>query len=137
MLREINAVLQDQPDLTRRWFQDDYFDLFVWLTARGVLRAFQLAYERTRSERILEWSSERGFDHSLVDSGEEQPQDNMTPLLVSGGACPVRWIAREFDRRSVELEAALREAILAKLRYARRLRRLYGHRPYPGYQRAH
>jgi hypothetical protein len=131
MLSEISGVLQDQPELRRRWFQDDYFDLFVWLTSPGELRAFQLAYDRVRGERVLEWSSERGFEHSVVDSGEEQPIANRTPLLVRGGACPVREVTREFERRSGQLEARLREAMLSKLRYARRLRRLYGERPDP------
>ena len=126
MLSEIAAVRQDQPGLLRRWFQDDYFDLFVWLTPQSALRAFQLAYERTRRERVLEWSSEHGFRHNRVDSGERLPRANMTPLLVRCGACPVRLVAREFDRRSAQLEPHLRDLILLKLRYARRLRRLYG-----------
>ena len=119
-------MLQDQPGLRRRWFQDDYFDLFVWLAPNDALRAFQLAYQRTLEERVLEWSSERGFVHSIVDSGEELPNLNRTPLLVRGGACPVRTVAREFENRSEHLEGQLRDAILDKLRYARRLRRLYG-----------
>src|SRR5689334_10266301 len=129
MLREISGVLQDQPGLTRRWFQDDYFDLFVWLTPLGDLRAFQLAYERSRGERVLEWSTEHGFDHSFVDSGEEQPIANMTPLMVRGGTCPVRQVTREFEQRSGQLEAQLCQTILTKLRHARRLRRLYAQRP--------
>ena len=137
MLREISAVLQDQPGLRRRWFQDDYFDLFVWLTPDHVLRAFQLAYQRTLDERVLEWSSESGFVHSIVDSGEEVANLNRTPLLVRGGACPVRRIAREFERRSEDLGAPLRDAILTKLRYARRLRRLYGKSRTAGQRRAH
>ena len=137
MLREISAVLQDQPGLLRRWFQDDYFDLFVWLTPDHVLRAFQLAYQRTLDERVLEWSRESGFVHSRVDSGEQLPNSNRTPLLVAGGACPVRMIFREFDCRSKDLEVPLRDALLAKLRYARRLRRLYGNPPTAGHGRAH
>jgi hypothetical protein len=137
MLREINAVLQDQPGLLRRWFQDDYFDLFVWLGPDHVLRAFQLAYQRTLDERVLEWSSESGFVHSRVDSGEQRPNANRTPLLVNGGPCPVRMIARQFDSRSKDLEAPLRDAILAKLRYARRLRRLYRKPSSAGHGRAY
>ncbi len=136
MLREISAVLQDQPGLLRRWFQDDYFDLFVWLTPDHVLRAFQLAYQRTLDERVLEWSSDNGFLHSRVDSGEQRPHSNRTPLLVDGGPCPVRMIVREFDSRSKDLEARLRDAVLAKLRYARRLRHLSGKPPTAGDGRA-
>src|SRR5204863_235941 len=99
------------------------FDLFVWLTPQGELRAFQLAYGRTRGERVLEWSSGRGFDHSVVDSGEEQPIANMTSLLIRGGVCPVRQVTREFDQRSAHVEPPLRATIMTKLRHARRLRR--------------
>jgi hypothetical protein len=44
-------------------------------------------------------------------------------LLLHGGFCPTRQVAREFERRSVDLEALLRDAILTKLRHAVRLRR--------------
>src|ERR1044071_8505459 len=124
MLSEISAVRQDQPGLVRRWFQDEYFDLFVWLTPQGTVRAFQLAYERARRERVLEWSSEHGFGHNRVESGEEQPHINRTPLLIRGGLCPVRLVAREFARRSIELDAGVRDPILLKLRHATRLRRV-------------
>ncbi len=137
MLCEIANVLQDQPGLRRRWFQDDFFDLFVWLTPHDVISAFQLAYERTRHERVLEWSNDRGFSHSRVDSGEALPNLNRTPLLLRGGGCPVRFIAREFERRSALLESGLREAIAVKLRYARRLRRLYGTRGDRAHHYAH
>jgi hypothetical protein len=44
----------------------------------------------------------------------------------------VRKVTREFEQRSGQLEQQLREAVLTKLRYARRLRRLYGERPDAG-----
>lgn len=121
MLREITGVRQDDPGLLRRWFQDDYFDLFLWVTPAGSVSAFQLAYERTRHERVLSWSSARGFSHTHVDSGERYPASNMTPLLLPGGFCPVRVLLREFDRRSVKLDRAVRVFLLGKLRHGRRL----------------
>jgi len=45
-------------------------------------------------------------------------------------------IVREFDSRSKDLEARLRDAVLAKLRYARRLRHLSGKPPTAGDGRA-
>jgi hypothetical protein len=50
MLREITGVRQDDPGSSRHWFQDDYFDLFLWLTPAGRVSAFQLAYDRARQE---------------------------------------------------------------------------------------
>jgi len=124
MLREITAVRQDEPSLVRRWFQDEYFDLFVWLTQEGKVSAFQLGYDRARQERVLSWSEARGFSHTRVDAGEDTPFQSMTPLLVPGGSCPIRTLLRELERRSASLEAFVRTFLLAKLRHGRRLPRL-------------
>jgi hypothetical protein len=126
MLREITGVRQDDPGSSRHWFQDDYFDLFLWLTPAGRVSAFQLAYDRARQERVLSWSSARGFTHTRVDGGEASAFQNMTPLLVPGGSCPIRTVLREFDRRSASMEDAVRAFLLGKLQYGRRLRRLRG-----------
>jgi hypothetical protein len=128
MLQEIPAVRQDALPLRRHWFQDDYFDVFLWVAEDQALRTFQLAYRRGGDEGVLEWSCERGFEHSLVDEGEADPRTNVTPLLVAGGSCPVREVAREFSARSEPMRLAWREFILRKLRHARRLRRAYGAR---------
>ncbi len=45
----------------------------------------------------------------------------MTPLLLPGGYCPVRVLLREFDRRSLTLDRAIRVFLLGKLRHGRRL----------------
>ena len=123
MLREIAAVRQDEPGSIRRWFQDDYFDLFLWLTPQGTVSAFQLAYERTRQERVLSWSHVRGFNHSRVDSGECMPMNSMTPLLIADDLCPIRVVCREFERRSATLDRALRTFLVDKLRHGRRMPR--------------
>ena len=67
MLREIRGVEQRDAQRVKRWYQDEYFDLFVWLDHAGDLTRFQLCYERdTRSERALEWQHGRGFQHLAV-----------------------------------------------------------------------
>jgi len=123
MLREITAIRQDDPDTVRRWYQDDYFDLFLWLMPHGKVSAFQLAYERTRDERVLSWSQMRGLSHSRVDSGENGPFDSGTPLLIADGFCPIRVVCREFERRSATLDRTLRTFLIDKLRYGRRMPR--------------
>ena len=124
MLREISSVRQDEPNFARRWFQDDYFDLFLWVAPNGRVSAFQLGYDRARHERVLSWSSARGFSHNRVDTGETWPMQNMTPLLVPGGSCPIRTVFREFHRRSERLEGSVRNFLLRKLRHGRGPRRL-------------
>lgn len=39
MLREIEGIA-DEPRTSRRWFHDEYFDLFVWQTDVGEINLF-------------------------------------------------------------------------------------------------
>lgn len=127
MLREIAAVRQDSADLRRRWFQDDYFDLFVWSAPDGGIVAFQLAYDRGRNERVLGWARNSGYLHRQVDSGEESVFQNMTPLLTGAARFPRLAVIAQFDARSGELEEQIRRFVRDKAaryhRYERRVRR--------------
>ena len=69
MLREIRGIEQRNLRRVKRWFQDDYFDLFVWQDRLGTILEFQLCYRRdTRDERVLDWRRGRGFQHLKPDS---------------------------------------------------------------------
>ncbi len=46
----------DEPHTRRRWFHDEYFDLFVWQTVSGELVSFQLCYGVNASEQALVWN---------------------------------------------------------------------------------
>src|SRR2546426_10356718 len=59
MLKEILGVADDPP-ARRRWFHDDYFDLFVW-QAGGEVTLIQVCYGADATERALGWDKERGF----------------------------------------------------------------------------
>ncbi len=96
MLREILDVLQDDPSSQRRWFHDDYFDLFVRQTA-DELAAFELCYGIHSSERALVWSAGRGYFHD-------------------GGPLEADPIVGRFDRASYGLPEVLRQALSARLR---------------------
>ena len=61
MLKEILGVADDPP-AKRRWFHDEYFDLFVWQSGDEVT-LFQLCYGPDASERALVWDKARGFFH--------------------------------------------------------------------------
>ncbi len=60
-MKEIFGVADDGP-AKRRWFHDDYFDLFVWETG-DELTLFQLCYGAGGSERALVWDKKRGLFH--------------------------------------------------------------------------
>lgn len=61
MMREIHGVADDPP-ARRRWFHDEYFDLFVW-EAGGEVTLFQLCYGGDARERALVWDKSRGLFH--------------------------------------------------------------------------
>ena len=56
MLKEILGVADDPP-ARRRWFHDDFFDLFVW-QAEGEVTLFQLCYGVDSSDRALVWDNQ-------------------------------------------------------------------------------
>ncbi len=115
MLREIESVRQDGGGRRRRWFQDDYFDLFLWIAADGSVRAFHLCYEHTRDERVLAWSADGGFSHRGVDDGEDSPAKNMTPIFVDDGVLAARRVRDEFRRRSTQLDRSIASFLSARL----------------------
>jgi len=61
MMREIYG-LADDPPARRRWFHDDYFDLFVW-EASGEVTLFQLCYGMDSRQRALVWDKAKGLFH--------------------------------------------------------------------------
>jgi hypothetical protein len=71
MLKEILGVADDPP-AKRRWFHDEYFDLFVW-QAGGEVTLFQLCYGPDASERALVWDKARGFFHDGPASRDVVP----------------------------------------------------------------
>jgi hypothetical protein len=99
MLKEIIGVADDPP-AQRRWFHDDYFDLFVW-QAQGELTLFQLCYGPDSSDRALVWDRERGFFHD----GPPEERELVTRFDDAATALPedirqeVRVKVHEFARR--------------------------------------
>ena len=102
-------------DYDRRWISDDYFDLIVWYTPRDTIHGFQLCYDKPRWERALTWSSDRGFSHMEVDSGEDDPHINRTPVLVPDGSFPAQTVLAEFARRSGALPLDLSKLVTEKI----------------------
>src|SRR5258706_12351339 len=71
MLHEIVGVT-DEPPARRRWFHDDYFDLFVWQTRDGEVILFQLCYGIASSERALVWHRQGGFFHDGLEASTRE-----------------------------------------------------------------
>lgn len=55
MLQQIQGVRQDGNERERHWFQDDYFDLFVWTDAAGHVAAEFAARSASLNRRMREF----------------------------------------------------------------------------------
>lgn len=100
MLKEIPGVADDPP-AKRRWFHDEYFDLFVW-QAEGELTLFQLCYGGNASERALVWDRERGFFHDGPASRDVVALfEDAAAALPPDVRTPIREKVHEFAGRSV------------------------------------
>ncbi|HYU70473.1 MAG TPA: hypothetical protein VEL09_14200 [Burkholderiales bacterium] len=112
VLREIRDVLQDDPSSERRWFHDDYFDLFVRETG-GELSAFELCYGIGSNERALAWIRGSGYFH---DGGMSGSEDFIGARLAPGDPLEADPIIARFELAASELPEALRLALKARLR---------------------
>ena len=103
MLKEIHG-LTDEPPARRRWFHDDFFDLFVW-EAGGEVTLFQLCYGVDSDVRALVWDRQRGFFHD----GPAASGDVVARIEdVMGGVpaelrTPIREKLHEFAGRALDI----------------------------------
>ncbi len=115
MLREIPAGRRDLAGLTRRWYTDADFDLYVFTDAAGGLVELQLCYDKCGTERMLAWHRDRGYAHGRIDDGQDRPGRARTPIIAAAGRCDSGRLAREFVRASLALDDALFDAVYRKL----------------------
>jgi hypothetical protein len=115
VLHEIKNVKQERGAGRRRWFESDGLELVVWLDRSNSVTGFQLCYDLGRGEHALTWRAGSGFAHSTIDSGDDTPFVNRTPVLEPDGNVPWGEIARLFDERSESLEPGLRQLVHDRL----------------------
>ena len=110
MLREILGVSQeeDEPHIERRWFHDEYFDLFVRQESNGRLRSFELCYGSPGSERALVWEDDAGYFHDGVD---DKDIDGGEVLGFPPGDSERDPIVARFDLAARSLPDTLRGAV--------------------------
>jgi hypothetical protein len=108
MLKEILGVADDPP-ARRRWFHDDFFDLFVWQAGEEVT-LFQLCYGRDSSERALVWDRGRGFFHDGPPATPEVVSrfDDAAATLPEDLKREIREKVHEFAGRRLEVIARRR-----------------------------
>lgn len=116
MLKEYQGVKQIEGEARRRWFNDAYFDLIVWLDEQEQIVGFQLCYDIARRHRALTWRKERGFTHHRVDDGEHRPgKFKATPILVADGLFDAECVAERFQQAARQLDLDLTEFIYKKI----------------------
>jgi len=112
MLKEILGVTDDPP-AKRRWFHDDFFDLFVW-QAEGAVTLFQLCYGADATERAIVWDKSRGFFHD----GPPGPQEVVSRFDDAAAALPED--IRQEIREKVHEYAGRRLQVLSRRKSFRR-----------------
>lgn len=131
MFREITVAKQAETGPKRRWYQSDYFDLFVFYyrhSERADAHAdrefvgIQLCYDIRRNQRSLEWKKESGFSHHRVSKGGDTLDDHgaSASLLEQGGAFDSQAVIGRFMRECEGLPPLIRKLVMEKLaEYAR------------------
>ncbi|HXV11980.1 MAG TPA: hypothetical protein VD839_14360 [Burkholderiales bacterium] len=114
MMREILGVAPD-ASARRRWFHDDYFDLFVWQVASGEVTSFQLCYGIDSSERALVWQQQRGFFHDGIH-GSSVTGDVIGSGIERGAQTGPDPVVARFDASASALPGEVRAAVAARIR---------------------
>jgi hypothetical protein len=118
MLLEIKNISQTEARLIRRWFSDDYFDLFTWQGGDGHVRRFELSYAKNHAEHALIWDRCSGYLHHRVDNGEQECGEHykMCPILVGEEKLQESGIAELFGQASQRIDTVIAEFVQRKLR---------------------
>ena len=116
MLNEIKDVTQYERGKHRRWFHDEFFDLYTWETYDGALQGFQLCYAKQGKERALRWSPENGYRHEGVDAPEDKPGRAMSALFVVDGVFDPNMIGNKFEHAALGLPPRVKDFVLEKIR---------------------
>ena len=119
---EMHHVRQDSPDHIRRWFFDEQFDLIAFYKPDGALDGFQLCYDKARHEKALTWFADRSISHHNVDSGEQSPWYNRSPMLTQcDGRAEMPRLLAAFRTSDHGLPDELKLLVVQKIEeYARR-----------------
>jgi len=116
MLNEVESVKQQPGEDFCRWFRDEYIDLYVWTNPSGTITGFQLCYDKPGKERAFTWFSGKGFFHHRIDSGDQHPTKNQSPVLVQDGLFQGDEVERRFAENSKSLDANLAAFVTQKLK---------------------
>ena len=115
-LNEVREFRWTRGEPQRRWFRSDDLDLIVWCDEAGMLRGFQLFYDKPRSKWALTWLPELGFLHAAVHNGEDVGARKQTPIPVGNGHFDAKRVSERFAGASAQMPPEIAGFVDAKLR---------------------
>ncbi len=115
MLEEMTGLKPEKGGAVRRWFRDEYFDLFLWTDDQGH-SGFDLCFDKTGDQRVVAWRREGGFSRASVDQGEDNPSKNNSPIFTKfDGTIDIGELTVRFEQAAGSLEPTLYDFVRAKL----------------------
>ena len=128
MFREITITKPaDEGGPKRRWYQSDYFDLYIFYFrhseradkhADREFTGLQLCYDIRRNQRTLEWKKGSGFSHLAVSKGGNDTLSDhgaSAALMQQGGQFEADKVVDRFMQDAPALPGQVRNFVLQKL----------------------
>jgi len=115
---EYRYVRQTPGEPRLRWFQCDFFELFVWFEEENPI-AFRLCYDRGYQERAITWEKATGhIRHEAVDEGSGTIETHRpSPVLVPHQHSVPAQIIEQFKNTPGEIPAEIRQLVFERLDY--------------------
>ncbi len=99
-----------------RWFQSDYFELFVWFEQDDTPIAFRLCYDRGYQEHAITWEKATGYlRHDKVDDGQAIESYPRSPILVRLTHSIPTGVIERFQQTPGEIPTNIRQLIVDRL----------------------
>ena len=115
-LREIRLSRQDEAGVLKRWFENEYFDLFLWSRDDQPFH-LQLCYGKPAHEHAVSWREGHGYFHDGVLSNPVGDVVAKSSILEAGGSFDFTRVNGRFLQESLALDTALRKFVLEKLHH--------------------
>ena len=114
MLREIGNISQIPGQPSRRWFNDELLDLFVWQDESGRFMGFQLCFDKDTVERALTYFERDGYSLDDVHP-EESSLDMGSPVLSHGSELPFPHLPALLAERGAGIDSRVLCYVTEKL----------------------
>ncbi|MHC4874671.1 MAG: hypothetical protein ACYTFY_22705 [Planctomycetota bacterium] len=114
MLKEITKIRQEGSGF-RRWFQDENLELVVWYADETLqeLKGFEFCYDKVNIEHALRITSDGFVSHTKIDSGDDNPTANKSPIHIPDGIIDKERILFSFKDNAAHLDEDLKNYVLA------------------------